>query len=316
MTTPWQEQQDFVRNVKGAGASVLLIMLMSGRSLTNRELQMATGYSDKPVTDALAWLEPRGIVHYISPSDGWALGSGITRLPFSPLQLESIGNLLKSGSDTRLLPQVALAEATCSLGTQAAPSPVDNFFMADGEDRNISDLGGEDRNISDPSCLVVVVDQEILRDPNNNNNNNGHPVRKISELLRKIGIVGAGLRKVLRQPPASADVVAWHWWTQTQAWLENPAGYICKRLLENEPPPPGFAELAAVWPQLDEDDRAELHIEATGTDCGRYLHPAAQNGHQLRQWLPDDFWPQLDAAALTAYLELSQKAATVLETAS
>jgi hypothetical protein len=63
---------DFVRNLRGAPASVLLILLLSGRSLTQKELEYATSFSDKPLKRAIAYLQRRGIVESCG-SAGWLM---------------------------------------------------------------------------------------------------------------------------------------------------------------------------------------------------------------------------------------------------
>lgn len=83
----YEEQVDLVRNLKGAAASIILILALSGRSLTGDELCVATGYSDKPVKQALAWLEPRGFVQNNGRQHGWSLGSAVAQLPL-PLALD------------------------------------------------------------------------------------------------------------------------------------------------------------------------------------------------------------------------------------
>lgn len=77
----FEEQVDLVRNLKGAAASILWILLLSGRSLTNKELQQATKYSDKSVKDGLDWLEPRGFVQFNGRANGYSLGITMRQLP-------------------------------------------------------------------------------------------------------------------------------------------------------------------------------------------------------------------------------------------
>ena len=67
----FEEQVALVRCVKGAGSSILWILLLSEESLTAVELQEATGYSDKPVSQALARLRALGLVEHHGRSRGW-----------------------------------------------------------------------------------------------------------------------------------------------------------------------------------------------------------------------------------------------------
>lgn len=157
----FEEQQDFVRNIRGASASILWILLLSGRSLTNKELQRSTGYSDKPVTDALSRLEPRGLVQFVGQHDGWTLGSGLLRLPFSPLQLVEVTRFLLADPEARSIAHNILDEdrniSDLPQLMAEIPSPEElPTLRKEGEDRNISDL-------HDPhNKNVVVVTKELI----------------------------------------------------------------------------------------------------------------------------------------------------------
>jgi hypothetical protein len=193
----FQEQEDFVRNIKGAPASILWILLLSGRSLDGKELQRATGYSDKPISDALAWLEPRGYVQFNGRQNGWSLGAGIRQLPLPFAALEDgTDDLLDTGDrnisdlavlgpeEDRNISDLAPAETIpvpvpATNGTAvsveedrnisdlAVPRPEEDRKYSDlngqesPEDRNISDLAvlgpGEDRKYSDLAPPIVVV---------------------------------------------------------------------------------------------------------------------------------------------------------------
>jgi hypothetical protein len=254
--THWHEQQEFVRNCKGAAASILLIMLFSGRSLTNRDLQQATGYSDKPVTDALGWLEPRGIVHYVSQADGWTLGPGLARLPFSPLQLADITRLLTADGVTEAL-SAAPARLTAgdkrplSRSRSERPAAATHSSNADHtdneesdsrrlsaaatgqgvsgrpsdsgiEDRKYSDLGAEDRNISDlapPIVVVVDQDQKLKNKKTTTTNNQQLADRKYSDLadfLQRVGVRGRAYRRILAEANGRTLTLARAWWWEAR----------------------------------------------------------------------------------------------------
>ena len=51
--SPIATQISFLRALKGAPASILMALLLTGRAHTQRELQLTTGYSDKPISEAL-----------------------------------------------------------------------------------------------------------------------------------------------------------------------------------------------------------------------------------------------------------------------
>jgi hypothetical protein len=65
-------QVDLVRNFRGAPASIVLILLLSGRPHTQQELEEATSYSDKPVRRAIQFLACRGVVGEVG-AGGWSL---------------------------------------------------------------------------------------------------------------------------------------------------------------------------------------------------------------------------------------------------
>lgn len=69
--SPAATQVSFLRAMKGAPASILMALLLTGRAHTQRELQLTTGYSDKPVSEGLALLELAGVVRH--EERGWVL---------------------------------------------------------------------------------------------------------------------------------------------------------------------------------------------------------------------------------------------------
>lgn len=88
MLDTWSEQVRFVRSLKGPAASILFVLMLSGRSCTGRELELATNYTDKSVKDGLALLMAEGLVQYNGKFNGWSLASGFYQLPL-PHQLDS-----------------------------------------------------------------------------------------------------------------------------------------------------------------------------------------------------------------------------------
>ncbi len=53
---------DLVRNLKGAAASILLVLHLTGQPHSPGELRAAVGYSDKPVRQALRYLSLRSLI--------------------------------------------------------------------------------------------------------------------------------------------------------------------------------------------------------------------------------------------------------------
>lgn len=65
----------FLRSMKGAPASVLLALIFSRKSLTDRELQRLTGYSDDTITQATRLLVDLGWITASSPRGPWCLAA-------------------------------------------------------------------------------------------------------------------------------------------------------------------------------------------------------------------------------------------------
>jgi hypothetical protein len=84
------EQVSFVRGLKGAPASIVLALVLCGRSLTKTELEVVTGYSDKPVAKGLALLELHGLAQDNGRSAGWSLRASL-QLPMFPSALLGSG---------------------------------------------------------------------------------------------------------------------------------------------------------------------------------------------------------------------------------
>ncbi len=72
---PFAEWTALIRSLKGAPLSVIAALQVNRGCLTARELQEATGYSDKPVSQALARLEEMGLVVHHGRSRGWSVGT-------------------------------------------------------------------------------------------------------------------------------------------------------------------------------------------------------------------------------------------------
>lgn len=79
------ETATLVRSIRGAPASILVALLITRRSITNKELQVITGYTDKPIATALCVLETLGFIQDNGRSNGWSF-------PHSR-QLELFGSL-------------------------------------------------------------------------------------------------------------------------------------------------------------------------------------------------------------------------------
>lgn len=129
MLDTWSEQVRFVRSLKGPAASILFALMLSGRSCTGQELELATNYTDKSVKDGLALLMAEGLVQYNGKFNGWSLSSGFYQLPLPFQQLSDGAALLVAGIVD---------------GEDGAASLVANGIgngVAASHDRNFSDHG-------------------------------------------------------------------------------------------------------------------------------------------------------------------------------
>lgn len=142
-------QQDiarFVRDIKGAAASILWILLLSGNSLTKEQLENATGYSDKPIAKGLQRLTEYGLVQDNGRYHGWS----ITSTKQLPLPLQA----LWQGHDGVLLDGTESAqtgrpqEVACSTAGSQAPL--------------LADVGSQDTPPSESEAVDNSVDNSDL----------------------------------------------------------------------------------------------------------------------------------------------------------
>lgn len=142
MMNTWPEQVRFIRSLKGAAASILWVLMLSGRTCTSKELELATNYSDKPVSDGLALLETEGIVQYNGKFNGWSLGPGFYQLPLPFRQLVNGVALLDAGAN--------------------------DGGVIGLEDRNISDLlSSSSSSYTDQNLKIKQEEEEEGRDSRN-----------------------------------------------------------------------------------------------------------------------------------------------------
>ncbi len=94
-----------VRELKGAPLSIVLVLSLVHQRVTQEYLERATGYTDKPVSQALAYLQEVGLADHTSA--GWQLiEQAVKQLPL-PLALdekvqetEKPGDLSRNNSDS------------------------------------------------------------------------------------------------------------------------------------------------------------------------------------------------------------------------
>ena len=55
------------------------------------------------------------------------------------------------------------------------------------------------------------------------------------------------------------EVVAWYWESLGQEWMDNPNGWIVRRLDSGESPLPAYLELATAWLSMAEQDLEDYY---------------------------------------------------------
>jgi hypothetical protein len=75
------DRVQFFRAIRGAPATVLLLLMIRGAAMTNRDICRFTGYSDKTVTDAMGLLDGLKLTQYNGRTNGWSLSSGMGQMP-------------------------------------------------------------------------------------------------------------------------------------------------------------------------------------------------------------------------------------------
>lgn len=262
-----QQQIDLIRNLKGAPAGILLILALSGRSLTARELEEATGYSDKPITKAVNWLAPRGYIQNNGRARGWSLGPA-GRTLFAGV----LGNI----------PHPSASQLTDR-------DPAAAYQLPPG--RNNSEPHPENLRTSAPQEKICLDPGLLADDPGSparqTNTDPAAAARKNPDLalfLQRIGLRDPAYSRILARDTLPA-AVAWYWESLGQDWMDNPSGWLVRRLDSGADPLPAYAELAHAWLALDDADLDDFYAVCA--------HPYG----------PRDYWTQrgLSPAAVAAY---------------
>lgn len=223
IATTWEEQVDFVRSMSPAAAKILWILLLSGRSLTGKDLIFTCDMSDKTIQQGLTWLEFKGLVQNNGKFNGWSLTAAVRQLP---------------------LPFAAL------------PGEGEAVALPDGESRKFSDHHGESRKFSgflpsSSSSIHTNTDlagnegEEEERSSGQSRKNSGFPPRTAKARIRKCLIdAGIGSRSQKLQEILDLDLeldfVKGHV-TAREAALESgeeyPVNWLITKLLDGDPVP-------------------------------------------------------------------------------
>jgi hypothetical protein len=150
-----------VRELKGAPLSILFALSVVHQRVSQAWLEGVTGYTDKPISSALNYLEEIGLADHTS--SGWKLTGKAKQLPL-PLEI--------------------------STGTaEELPCPNEEQEPVTAEDN--SDDSCQGRNYSTP-LIIINTDSNDEEEINNNNNNMGRKNSDsgVLEALSRAGIVG------------------------------------------------------------------------------------------------------------------------------
>lgn len=305
--------------LKGARGSVVWTLSLAGRPLSQQELQLLTGYSPKPVREAVHTLLSRGVVRWDGPrvltlADDWprlaaesadiATRVRSTQARSNDERLDDAGDEVRIPAADGYLGRGRMAEAAVSPDTPAADSIGQRSkTAAAGQKRAKSGRftrgeGGFGRQ----QHGVVAADRDRGSYQDDQQQQPGKIPKQATRLavvLRRMGVTGPAFwRLVAREDLAARPEVAlaWWWYYRAQEGIRNPAGAAISRLYGRDEPPEGYLALVELWPGLDEALRLELE--------SMVLHnwPAEQIAAHLG---PD--CPQLTAAAVLAFMTLSQE---------
>jgi hypothetical protein len=222
----FEELTGLLAGLKGAPASVLWALSLAGRPLSQSELLLLTGYSEKPVRRAVRALLAQGIICHEGPrvlalAEDWA------------------------------------TQTTSQKHGAAAPAEAAGHGRRDQKSRRSSRASGT----SDDQHVVVAeidpdpvqIDQQQQQDP--------EEAAHLAALLRRMGINGRAFQRLAARNDLAARpevVLAWWWYYRSQEGVRNPAGAAISRLDGRDQPPEGYLALAKLWPGLTDDVREEL----------------------------------------------------------
>lgn len=139
---PFQMTTAAVRALKGAPLSILTVIALNPGGVSQEFLERNTGYTDKPVSQALAWLRENQII--TKSSNGWRLAEGFQLpLPIQPDETsrknsDSINNDSESDS---LTPESSLKSRKNSDSPETPPGDSETPHDPDETRRELAALG-------------------------------------------------------------------------------------------------------------------------------------------------------------------------------
>ena len=213
------------RAIRGAPATILLLLMVRGASMTGREIALYTGFDNNTITKAKNCLEALGLLQYNGRLHGWSLRAGSQLLlPFMHLLDESYPQPVdKEIGNSQMIGEFPISALT----TTTTTDPLD---LESGSSSSSSKSSQRDRRISD---LFI------------HSNGDGHTPPtppptddRVATWLRRAGVGGKS------QKWAELMAAGLNWRTVRAHALERLSdpdriwvGLFIKRLLEGDPPP-------------------------------------------------------------------------------
>lgn len=253
------DQLQFIRAIRGAPATVLLLLMMRGAAMTNKEICRWTGYSDKTMTDALGVLEQMRLAQYNGRTSGWSLSGG--NQPLLPFAAQSDGLQHQTVTNT-------VARAAGFKPVADSPSPISDELSTGGaEIGNIPISGAGDRKFSDLRAGSAAAAGDLdLRSSLNLDLQQQQSAgdRKFSDL--RLLVIHSQVREPARSQVLAGEpaaVLAWWWAARLEAGrMENSLGWFIRRVQAQdagrEAAPADLVAIAEVWLGLPAARRREL----------------------------------------------------------
>jgi hypothetical protein len=143
----WEEQVDFVRSMSPAAAKILWILLLSGRSLTGKDLMFTCDMSDKTILQGLTWLEFKGLIQNNGKFNGWSLTAAVRQLPlpFAALPGEGAGSVALLDGESRKISDDRENSGFLPLSSSSSSQTYSELAGNEGEEEE----SRESRKISD-----------------------------------------------------------------------------------------------------------------------------------------------------------------------
>lgn len=157
----WEDQVDFVRSMSPAAAKILWILLLSGRSLTGKDLMFTCDMSDKTIQHGLTWLEFKGLVQNNGKFNGWSLTAAVRQLPlpFAALPGEGEAVALLDGESRRISDDRKISGFLPPSSSSFTLSTIQDLAGNEGEEepqesRRISDFPTRTSRSQIRQCLI------------------------------------------------------------------------------------------------------------------------------------------------------------------